>query len=80
MKAVKKPKVVDLALIAVRPEYQNSGINAVLVNGIAHMLCSGMVEKCETNLNLETHTAVMAQWKYFNARQHKRRRSYVKNI
>ena len=80
LKTAKSPKVVDLGLIAVRPEYQNSGINAVLVNGIADMLCSGTVEKCETNLNLETNTAVMAQWKYFNARQHKRRRSYIKNI
>jgi len=43
-------------------------------------LCSGEVEKCETNLNLETNTAVMAQWKHFTARQHKRRRAYRKSI
>ena len=76
----KKPKTLDLGLVAVRPEYQNSGVNAVLVNGILETLCSGDVESCETNLNLETNTAVMAQWKYFSARQHKRRRSYLKNI
>lgn len=76
----KKPKVMDLGLVAVRPEYQNSGLNAVLMDIIMEMLTSGMVEHCETNLNLETNTAVMAQWKYFNARQHKRRRAYVKEI
>lgn len=76
----KKPKTLDLGLVAVRPEYQNSGVNAVLVNGIIETLCSGEVESCETNLNLETNTAVIAQWKYFSARQHKRRRSYLKNI
>jgi hypothetical protein len=80
LKTVKNPKVMDLGLVAVRPEYQNSGINAVLVNGIVDMLCSGKIEKCETNLNLETNTAVMAQWKYCSARQHKRRRAYIKNI
>lgn len=80
LKLVKKPTVMDLGLVAVRPEYQNAGINAVLVNDIIEMLRSGMVEKCETNLNLETNTAVMAQWKYCSARQHKRRRSYLKNI
>ena len=80
LKAVKNPKCIDLGLVAVRPEYQNSGVNAVLLNGIMEMLCSGKVEKCETNLNLETNTAVISQWKYFSARQHKRRRSFVKNI
>ena len=28
----------------------------------------------------ESNTAVQAQWKYFSARQHKRRRSYIKTI
>ena len=44
------------------------------------MLEDTSVEKFETNLNLETNEAVRAQWKYFNARQHKRRRSYIKTI
>ena len=80
LRAVKRTDTVDLALVAVRPEYQNAGINAVLVNGIAEMLCSGRVKRCETNLNLETNTPVIAQWKYFTKRQHKRRRAFVKNI
>ena len=76
----KNPKVIDLGLVAVRPEYQNSGLNAVLVDRIMRILTSGKVEHCETNLNLETNTAVMAQWKHFNARRHKRRRAYLKEI
>ncbi len=79
-KLVNKPKVIDLALVAVRPEYQNAGVNAIMINGILGLLEEGSVQKCETNLNLETNTAVMSQWKYFNARQHKRRRSYIKTI
>ena len=80
LRAVKKSKTIDLGLVAVLPEYQNSGVNAVIVNGLLDMLGEGSVEKCETNLNLESNTAVQAQWKYFNARQHKRRRSYIKKI
>lgn len=80
LKTVKNPKVLDLGLVAVRPEYQKKGVNAVLLQGILDMLTDGSVEKCETNLNLETNTAVQAQWKYFTARQHKRRRSYKKTI
>ncbi len=80
LKTVNKPKVIDLALVAVRPEYRNAGINAILIDGILDILESGEVESCETNLNLETNTAVQAQWKYFDARQHKRRRAYTKKI
>ena len=76
LKAVKNPEVIDLGLVAIRPEYQNAGINAVILDGMLEILEKGNVKKCETNLNLESNTAVRAQWKYFNARQHKRRRSY----
>lgn len=80
LKILRKPKCYDLALIAILPEYQNSGLNAAIINIMVEKLCSGEVEKCETNLNLETNTAVMAQWKHFTARQHKRRRAYHKSI
>lgn len=80
LKEVNNPKVIDLALVAVLPEYQMAGINAILIDGILDILESGRVESCETNLNLETNTAVQAQWKYFDARQHKRRRAYIKQI
>ena len=78
--AVRKPKSIDLALVAVRPKYQKKAVNAILLKGILDMLESGSIKKCETNLNLESNTAVQAQWKYFTSRQHKRRRSYRKQI
>ena len=80
LKAVKNPETIDLGLVAIRPEYQNAGINAVILDGMLEILEKGKVKKCETNLNLESNTSVQAQWKYFNARQHKRRRSYKKNL
>ena len=80
LKLVKNPKVLDLGLVAVHPDYQFTGINAVLVKEILDMLKNSSVIKAETNLNLETNTAVISQWKYFTTRQHKRRRSYIKKI
>ncbi len=80
LRVARRPRVADLALVAVRPEYQNSGINAVLLEEMLRILAEGGIEKYETNLNLETNTAVQAQWKYFAARQHKRRRAYIKTI
>ncbi|MBR0232262.1 MAG: hypothetical protein IJQ53_08570 [Clostridia bacterium] len=80
LKTVKSPEVIDLGLVAVRPEYQNAGINAVILDKLLDMLSEGTVRKCETNLNLEGNTAVMSQWKFFDSRQHKRRRCYIKTI
>lgn len=77
---VKNPDVIDLGLVAVLPKYQNAGLNAIIIDSLLTILEEGKVKKCETNLNLETNTAVQAQWKYFKTRQHKRRRSYIKTI
>jgi len=38
------------------------------------------ISYCETNLNLENNIQVQAQWKFFRKEQHKKRRSYLKNI
>lgn len=80
LSAIKKPKTVDLALVAILPEYQSAGINAVMLDKMTEYLESGEIDYFETNLNLETNTQVLAQWKYFDSEQHKRRRSYVKKI
>ncbi len=80
LKAIKKPKVIDLGLIAVAPEYQNTGVIAVIAAALADMLIDGGVEYAETNLNLEDNLAIQNLWKRFNAVQHKRRRSYLKEL
>lgn len=80
LRAVNHPRVVDLGLVAVLPEYQSAGINAVMLQKITEQLESGEIEYFETNLNLETNVQVMAQWKYFDSKQHKRRRSYIKQL
>jgi len=38
------------------------------------------IEKVETNRELEVNTKVQAQWKFFDRRQHKRRRCYRKEL
>jgi len=79
-RAVSKPEVIDLALVAIRPQYRNSGLNAIVLSKMADYFEKGMIKSFETNLNLETNTAVISQWRHFEARQHKRRRSYDKTI
>ena len=78
LKAIKKPHIIDLGLIAVDPEYANRGIGSCISAGLMRMLREDGVEYAETNLNLENNHAILNQWKRFKAIQHKRRRSYVK--
>ena len=80
LKAIKKPKVLDLGLIGVLPEYQNKGISSAIISIVMKKLAYDGVEYAETNLNLEENKNIQNQWKVFNAVQHKRRRSYVKKI
>lgn len=81
LKAVKKPKVVDLGLIGVIPKYQSKGVNAVILCRMQQFLIEKEIEYCETNLNLETNTKVVQQWEEFDhVEQHKRRRCYIKHL
>ncbi len=80
LNAVIKPRSLDLALVAVLPEYQNKGVNAVFLAGMVEYLEDKRVEYMETNLNLEYNTSIQAMWKHFKAIQHKRRRSFVKKL
>ena len=80
LKAIRNPKVIDLALIGVIPEYSNKAIATAIISEMLKMLSDGTIEYAETNLNLETNANIQNQWKSFKTVQHKRRRSFVKKI
>lgn len=80
LKAIKKPKSIDLGLIGVLPEYEMRGISSAFIGTIMEWLASGKYTHAETNLNLEDNVHILNQWKAFDARLHKRRRAYIKNI
>lgn len=75
-----KPKVVDLYLTGVLPEYQSKGVNALLFNDLIPIYKGLGVEYAESNPELETNSAVQAQWDYFKKEHHKTRRAYIKSI
>lgn len=80
LKAIKQPKVLDLGLIGVLPEYRRNGIGSALIAKVMDVLENGGIEYCETNLNLEDNESIQNQWKAFDCVLHKRRRCYVKTI
>jgi len=80
LRALKRPRVIDLGLIGIDPEYANRGISVAISAELVRMLKEDGVEYAETNLNLENNYAIQNQWKRFKAINHKRRRSYVKSL
>lgn len=74
------PKVLDLGLVGVDPEYANKGIGAFAAAALMRMLRDDGIEYAETNLNLENNHQIQNMWKRFKRVIHKRRRSYVKTI
>ncbi len=76
LKVIKNPKVIELGLVCVLPQYLNSGITSIFLSRMLELLSSGKIDHFETNLNLETNIEVRNQWKRFNSIEHKRRRSY----
>jgi len=75
-----KAKIVDLLLVAVKPEYQNKGVNALLFSDLIPIYQKEGCIFAESNPELEMNGKVQAQWEYFNTVQHKRRRAFVKKI
>ncbi len=80
LKALRHPKVLDMYLVAVRPEYQARGVVAILMNAIQQSAIEAGIEYAETNLELETNVEVQGIWKDYPKRQHKRRRAYIKDL
>jgi hypothetical protein len=80
LRALKKNRRVDLYLTAVRPDMQNKGVNAILIHESNKVYIKNKIEKVETNRELEGNTKVQAQWKFYDVRQHKRRRCYKKQL
>jgi GNAT superfamily N-acetyltransferase len=80
MRALKKNDRADLYLVAVKPEYQGKGVNAILMNKIHSTFIKLGVTKAESNPELETNANVQGQWKYYEKRQHKRRRIFIKHF
>ena len=76
----RRSHILDLLLVAVKPEYQNKGVNALLFSDLIPVYQQLGFEYAESNPELELNGKVQAQWDYFRTEQHKRRRAFVKEI
>ena len=76
----RRAKMLDLLLVAVKPEYQNKGVNALLFTDLIPVYQQLGFEYAESNPEMELNGKVQAQWDYFRTEQHKRRRAFRKAI
>jgi GNAT superfamily N-acetyltransferase len=80
LRALRKNELADLYLVAVRPDLQGKGVNAMLIHQMNLVYNKLGVKKVESNPELETNLLVQGQWKYYERKQHKRRRCFIKKI
>lgn len=73
----KRPKMLDLLLVAVRPDFQGKGVNALLFTDLIPVYRKLGFEYAETNPELEMNDKVQSQWQYFKNVCHKRRRCFT---
>ncbi len=77
---LKRPKMLDLLLVAVRPDYQGKGVNALLFTDLIPVYKKLGFKYAESNPELEMNDKVQNQWQYFEHEQHKRRRCFRADI
>ena len=72
---IKRPPLVEFLFIAVKPEYQNKGINAVPFTVLNPTLVELGYKLAETNPELVDNNKVQSQWSYYEGVKIVRRRA-----
>ena len=82
LKALKAKKMDSFCflLIAVRPDYQDRGINVLCLEDQIPRFDTYGIRKLETTNMLETNTKIISYFTQFPHKQHKRHRAYIKKI
>lgn len=80
LRALRVNDTLDLYLIAVRPDYRNKGVNAILMHHILKGCLRMGLKKAETGPELEPNEKIQNQWQIFKYRRHKRRRCFIKRL
>lgn len=80
LRSLKKSKVLDMLLVAVSPEYQQSGVMTMIIDRAIRNAIKNGIEYAETGPELETNLKVQSLWKSFKHVNHKERVCFVKAI
>ena len=76
----KRDEKAELFLIAIRPDYQGLGVNALVFDDLIPIYNAHHIHWAETGPQLENNVKELSQWKPLNPSFTKRRRCYTKRI
>ncbi len=80
LKSLRSNDTLDMYLIAVRPDCQGTGVNAIILEYFLRRLSEKHIKYALTGPQLETNSKILGQWKMFPKEQYKRRRCYIKTL
>lgn len=80
LQAIRKNNLGDLYLVAVRPDLQGKGVNALLIRETNRAYIKHGISEVESNPQLEVNDRILTMWEYYEAVNHKRRRCYIKHL
>lgn len=80
LKALKHNDTLEMYLVAIKPEYQGFGLNAILMHDVTKCAIKNGVKFAETGPELEDNFKVRSQWDNYDAEIIRKRRCYIKEI
>ncbi len=81
LKAVRRPKIADFALVAISPDYRTKGVAAIITKEMQELMVNHKeIEYYETNLNLEDNEEIQNWWDGYKTEKHKWRRTFIKHL
>ena len=80
LRSLKRAKILDMYLVAVRPDKQGLGLNSILMSDITKNAMRNGILYAETGPELEDNTLVQSFWKNYDANRVRIRRCFIKEI
>lgn len=77
---LKHEESAEMLLVAVRPDYQGLGVNALFFDDLIPIYIKMGIRWAETGPQLEDNVRELSQWRPLKPAYVKRRRCYIKNI
>lgn len=77
---IKNDDTMEFLLIAIRPDYQGKGLNAMMVSSLYPVAKRKGFVKAETNCELVTNNKMVNFWNHLPHEVHKHRTAFIKDI
>ncbi len=77
---IKHDDTLEFLLIAIRPDYQAKGVNALIVTSLYEVFQKKGYKYAETNCELEDNHKMLNFWNTIPHEVHKKRRAFIKDI